>query len=137
MVGVIVVTHGSLGKALVETAENIIGPQKNLRFAGIETGEGLEDLREKIHREVDEVDDGSGVVLLTDIFGGSSTNVGLLLQRDHRMEIVAGVNLPMVLELLAVNENTTLQEAARLFQEKGKKGIVNVGEIIEKRRRKA
>lgn len=134
MVGVVVAAHGRMAEALVEAAEQIVGPLPQLRVVNILPGEGLEAGTRKLVEAIQEVDDGSGVVLLADVFGGTPTNCSLPLLADTRLEVVTGVNLPMLLRLATGrSEGQNPGEVAECLMEYGRKNITNASALLRAR----
>lgn len=99
MVGSVIVTHGPLAQALLETARLIVGDLPHVIAVGLEPWEGPSVCNDKVHRAVDEVDDGDGVIIFADLPGGTPCNVGLTCVADRRVEVVTGVNLSMLVKL--------------------------------------
>jgi len=123
MIGILVVTHGTLAQALVKTAELIIGKQKKVRAVVIKRFEGLEDLEKKIAGEVASLNTGRGVLVLTDMSGGSTCLVSLALAKKYSLAVVTGVNLPMLLEAVLHRDRHALKELAGLVVAKGRQSI--------------
>ena len=103
MIGVLVVTHGNLAKELVHSARTIIGEIKNVQAVSIDWDDNVVEAREKIAKAIKKVDFGRGALILTDMFGGTPTNISLTFLKKNEVEIVTGVNLPMLLELIDSN----------------------------------
>mgnify|MGYP000268170875 CR=1 FL=1 len=132
MIGLVIVTHHELCESLIHVARMLYGkPEKTVGVPLLE-GEGLEELRDKVMKAIDEVNDGSGVLILVDIFGGTTMNVSALIAVERTdVEIVSGVNIPMLLTVLIERENgISLKELARKAIEAGKEGIIDVREKI-------
>lgn len=124
MFQILVLTHGPLGHVLLESARTIAGDTPNVSALALEWGDTLEQAREKVHAELERLDDGEGVLVLTDMYGGTPFNVARSLVRPGRVEIVTGVNLPMVLRLSCLNQGDPgLSEAAEWIQGKGQQAI--------------
>lgn len=131
MVGVVVITHGGFGVELVRTAFEIAGVQERIEAVRFLESEGREDLMNHITEAVNRVEDGDGTLLLTDLFGASCTTIGGALLRRHRVEIVTGVNLPMILEVLFYRPKSSLETLKRLALEGGKKGILDIRDRLK------
>jgi mannose PTS system EIIA component len=130
-VGVVVAGHGPLGRAIVESAELIAGEQTHLSHVGLEPLGTLESLRDEIADAVRRADDGHGVLVLIDLFGGTPGTAAALALRDRRAALVAGVNLPMLLEVLMAREHdTTLEELSAVAVAAGTAGIVDLAERL-------
>ncbi len=139
MIGIVIVSHLHLAEALLEATRMIYGkPEKTVAVPLLE-GEGLEDLKAKVMEAIDSVDDGDGVLVLVDLFGGTTMNVSALIAAErNNVEIVAGVNLPMMLHVLFEREEaTSLRDLAEKALYAGKEGVVDVREKILEKLRKA
>jgi PTS system mannose-specific IIA component len=134
MIGIIIVSHGQLGQGLIESAEIILGNKKNILAISLSgKTEFIEQMRNKLIEEIDKIDEGQGVVLLTDLFGGTPCNLSLSVLGVRKIEIIAGVNLPIVLKLLTVRDsypNISLNDACVLAEESGKKQISIASHLI-------
>jgi len=136
MVGIVLVTHGKLGEEMLRTAEGIVGPLENARAVSIGTQESMEQIRSKMAKAIGEVDTGDGVLVLTDMFGGTPANLALTFLDERRVEVVTGANLPMLLKLGTLRqEAATLGEVARLIAGYGQKNIVFASELLGGARR--
>ncbi len=124
MIGILIVSHGRLGEEMIRTAEFIYGEIPRLKAANLNGNESLSALKERITILTNEMDDGDGVIILTDIFGGTPFNVSITLFNDKKVEVVAGFTLAMVLKLATVrNDIKDIKELARFIVEYGKKKI--------------
>lgn len=127
--GVVLVTHTEYGAWLQKAAEMILGPQEACMSVSVDVSQEVEQTIQKLKQVVKQCDKGSGVIILTDMFGGTPTNISLSLLGTRQLEVVTGVNLPMLLKVL--NSRTTpLYKLAREAKEAGVKGIVVAGEIL-------
>jgi mannose PTS system EIIA component len=136
MINIVVASHGSLADKLKEVLEMILGEQEGLATISIEPFEGSADIIRKIEKVLDEQDNESGTLVLSDMFGGSVANVCLKVSRDIKMEIVCGVNLPMIIEAVTHRETDDLISLAVRVGEIGRKSIVNCREVFEARQSK-
>lgn len=124
MFQILVLTHGPLGDVLLESARTIAGDTPNVSALALEWGDTLEQAQEKVRAELERLDGGEGVLVLTDMYGGTPFNVARSLVRPGRVEIVTGVNLPMVLRLSCLHQGTPgLGEAADWIRGKGQQAI--------------
>ncbi len=124
MTAIFVCTHGSAAKELIRSAEMICGTQENIRSVSFEVGETPENLKEKILKEVDQLDVEKGILFLTDLKGGTPFNVLLtMLQNFKQTELVTGVSIPLLLEVFLSRENTPLNELAKQAAKAGAAGI--------------
>ncbi len=120
MIGVVVVTHGHLADEFIAAAEHVLGPQRQMRAVAIGPDDDMQLRRDDILAAVRHVDDGAGVVILTDMFGGTPSNLSISVMTDNRVEVIAGVNLPMLIKLCVERGRATLSEAAHMAQEAGR-----------------
>jgi len=129
MIGLVLVTHGRLAEEFVAATEHVVGRQPNIRAISIGPDDDIEQRRLDIMAAVEAVDDGSGVILLTDMFGGTPSNLAISIMDKGRVEIIAGVNLPMLIKLASVRDSETLDEAVVSAQEAGRK-YINVASTL-------
>ena len=123
MIGMVLVTHGRLALEFVAALEHVVGPQANVRAICIGPNDDMEQRRKDILESISAVDDGSGVVLLTDMFGGTPSNLAISVMEQAPVEIIAGVNLPMLIKLASVRKEMGLTEAVISAQKAGRKYI--------------
>lgn len=131
--GIVIVTHGDFGKALISAAELIVGPIDNCVGMSVDVAEGMDAAVDSIKKSVADVRSGAGVLILTDMFGGTPSNLSLSFLSDHT-EVVSGVNLPVLLKAVQVR-NESLSEMAEQARHAGVKGIVVAGEMLRKRKK--
>jgi len=132
MIGIVVVSHGRLAQELVSAAEHVVGRLRRVRAISIEADEDLDSKREQILAAVKACDAGKGVVVLTDMFGGTPSNLVLSIRGSVPMEIVSGANLPMMIKLAEVREVLSLEEAAQAAAEGGRKYVTIASELLAK-----
>lgn len=123
MIGMVVVTHGRLAEEFIAAMEHVVGPQSALQAISIGPDDDMEQRRQDILDAVTEVDEGSGVILLTDMFGGTPSNLAISIMDSTHVEVIAGINLPMLIKLASVRIDSTMEEAVSAAQESGKKYI--------------
>ncbi len=123
MIGIVLVTHGRLANEFVAATEHVVGPQENMRTVSIGPDDDMEERRVEILQVVEEVDSGDGVVVLTDMFGGTPSNLAISIMDRAAVEVIAGVNLPMLIKLASVRASKPLAEAVASAQEAGRKYI--------------
>ena len=123
MIGMVLVTHGRLAEEFIAATEHVVGPQKNIRAICIGPDDDMERRRNEILQAVAEVDTGSGVILLTDMFGGTPSNLAISLLDKGKVEVIAGMNLPMLIKLAKVREVEPLARAVEQAQDSGRKYI--------------
>jgi PTS system mannose-specific IIA component len=130
MIGVVVVTHGQLATELVNAAETIVGDQPNFTAVSIGWHEDVHDARDAIAAAIDRVRQPGGVVLATDMFGGTPSNLGITFLEQDKVEIVTGVNLPMLIKAASMKDATSLTEVARTLREHGKNAIWVASDLL-------
>ncbi len=123
MIGMVLVTHGRLAEALVAALEHVVGPQTAVVSVCIGPDDDMEQRRQDILDGVASVDDGAGVVLLTDMFGGTPSNLAISVLDKANVEVIAGVNLPLLIKLASVRKTEPLATAVASAQEAGRKYI--------------
>lgn len=129
MIGMVLVTHGRLADEFIAATEHVVGPQECMRAVSIGPDDDMERRRAEIVRAVEEVDTGAGVILLTDMFGGTPSNLAISLLDRANVEVIAGMNLPMLIKLVKVRRDNSLQDAVVKAQESGRK-YINVASIL-------
>ncbi len=130
MIGLVLVTHGRLAAEFIGALEHIVGPQSALESICIGPDDDMEVRRADIAASVARVDSGRGVVILTDMFGGTPSNLAISLMADGRVEVIAGVNLPMLIRLASVRTTMTVAAAVDAAQEAGRKYISVASKIL-------
>lgn len=130
MIGMVLVTHGRLAEEFIAATEHVVGAQENVRAISIGPDDDMEQRRKDIMDAVAAVDDGAGVVLLTDMFGGTPSNLAISMMDQGEVEVIAGMNLPMLIKLATVREKSTLAEAATIAQEAGRKYINVASQVL-------
>jgi PTS system mannose-specific IIA component len=123
MIGMVLVTHGRLAEELISATEHVMGKQENIAAVCIGPDDDMEQRRQDILRCVEQVDTGDGTILLTDMFGGTPSNLAISVMEKARIEVIAGVNLPMLIRLATVRDTQSMQDAASSAQEAGRKYI--------------
>ena len=126
----VVVTHGQFATELVAAAEMIIGPVAHVTAISIGWQDDVDAARDEVERAIARVSRGAGVLLLTDMFGGTPTNIASMFLSESEVEVVTGVNLPMVIELATLDAGKPLAEVARLVRDKGQRHIYLAGEVL-------
>jgi PTS system mannose-specific IIA component len=133
MIGALITTHGDLGNELIKSAELIKGPLGNILHISVDQTKNVEDLKKEISNAIKKLDKGNGVLILTDLFGGTPSNISLSFIKEGKVEVLTGVNLPMVLKLSEVKEDMTLRDFACLIKNYGEKNIMLASEILSKK----
>jgi PTS system mannose-specific IIA component len=136
MIGLVIVAHGHLAEELLATAEMIVGPMPKARAVGVLPGDGMDDIVRSIGSAIEEVNEGHGVLVLTDMFGGTPCNVGLTFLDEGKVEVLSGVNLPMLLKLATSRTETPLPlgEVARQIAQYGRRNIAPAGEMLRQKK---
>ena len=123
MIGLVIVTHGRLAEEFLDAMEHVVGPQKSVVPISIGPDDDMERRRRDILKAVAGVDDGQGVILLTDMFGGTPSNLAISVMEQTHAEVIAGLNLPMLIKLASVRNRQDLQSCVACAQEAGRKYI--------------
>ncbi len=130
MIGLVLVTHGQLAQEFRAAMEHVVGPQDAVETISIGPDDDMEQRRQDILAAVKKVDTGDGVVLLTDMFGGTPSNLAISVMDQAKVEVVAGVNLPMLIKLASVRNDMALERAITEAQEAGRKYISVASEVL-------
>ncbi len=136
MVGIVIVTHLRLGEELLAVSELIVGKLKQFEAVSINPTEGVEEIREKISAAIRKVDRGKGILILTDMFGGTPSNISLSFLEEWKIEVITGVNLPMLLKLSTYEGEQDLAGLAEFIKSYGQKNINLASEILKKNLKK-
>lgn len=130
MIGMVLVTHGRVAAEMVAALEHVVGPQTRVAAICIGPEDDMEQRRKDIMDAVSKCDDGSGVVLLTDMFGGTPSNLAISIMDRAKVEVIAGVNLPMLIKLASVRDEAPLEQAVGQAAEAGRKYIYVASKIL-------
>ncbi len=130
MIGLVLVTHGRLAVEFVAAMEHVVGPQKQVEAICIDAEDDMEVRRADIAAAVARVDSGKGVVVLTDMFGGTPSNLAISLLSGGDVEVIAGVNLPMLIRLASIRDTMKVTDAVEAAQEAGRKYISVASKIL-------
>jgi PTS system mannose-specific IIA component len=130
MIGVVVVTHGQLAVELLNAAETIVGGLPQFAAVSIGWHEDTQDAREEIAQAIQRVQQGQGVLILTDMFGGTPSNLAMTFLDQDAVEVITGVNLPMLIKLASVTEQASLLAAARDVREHGRNAIWVASDLL-------
>jgi PTS system mannose-specific IIA component len=136
MIGIVLVSHGQLATELLRAAEIIVGKIENTVAVDIDPKTSMEEIHKTVEGAIRTVDTGKGVLLLTDMFGGTPSNIGLSFLGTHQVEVLTGVNLPMMVKLPMARMTMPLGELARHLQDYGQKNITIPGDMLKKRAEK-
>ena len=130
MIGVILVTHGRLAEEFVAAMEHVVGPQDAVATVCIGPNDDMEARRAEIAKAIDRVDTGRGAVILTDLFGGTPSNLAISLLEQGRTEVIAGINLPMLIRLAGARKELDLASAAAAARDAGRNYITMASEFL-------
>ncbi len=131
MIGLILVTHGDLAKEFVVAMEHVVGPQKNIEKVCIGPHDDMEVRRREIATAINSVDSGRGAIILTDLFGGTPSNLAISLLEPGRVEVIAGINLPMLIRLDSARKVMGVRDAVTAAKDAGRKYISVASEVLE------
>lgn len=135
-IGGVIVSHGQVANELLAAAEAVVGDLSHVTAVSIGWHDDVEIAKTEIERAITKVSTGNGVLLLTDMFGGTPTNIAAMFLKDEDVEIVTGVNLPMVIKLASVNGEISLHDLAREVEDQGKEAICRASTLLEPQRMK-
>ncbi len=130
MIGLVLVTHGRLADEFRKAVEHVVGPQARLETVCIGPDDDMEVRRRDIMAAVEQVDSGTGVIVLTDMFGGTPSNLAISVMKPGRVEVIAGMNLPMLIKLSSVRLQDDIQSAIETAQEAGRKYINVASQVL-------
>jgi len=133
-IGVVVVTHCRLGEELIGAAQLVLGEElRQFQAVSIDPKEGSEEIREKIIGAIRKVDGGQGILILTDMYGGTPSNISLSFLKENKIEVITGVNLPMLLKLATYQDEIKLEDLALFITQYGQRNINVASEVLKKR----
>lgn len=135
-VGGVIISHGQLANELVAAAEAVVGDLSHITAVSIGWHDDVELAKDEIARAIKNVSQGAGVLVMTDMFGGTPTNISAMFLKENEVEIVTGVNLPMVIKLATHDREMTLSSLALEVEEQGKQSIYRTGALLEPKKSK-
>jgi PTS system mannose-specific IIA component len=124
MVGILIISHGRLAEAFISSVKSLAGNLQRIKGVPIWPKDRKEEVKDRIQRGIGEVDDGDGIIILTDVLGGTATNLSLSFLKEEKVEVVTGVNLPMLLTLCSYRRGKALEELGRLVKKSGRRSIM-------------
>ena len=130
MIGLVLVTHGRLAAEFITAMEHVVGPQDAIEAVCIDADDDMEERRKDISDSIGRVDRGKGVIILTDLFGGTPSNLAISLMKTENIEVIAGVNLPMLIRLEGARKVMGVHAAVAAAREAGRKYISVASEIL-------
>ncbi|MEN6318593.1 MAG: PTS sugar transporter subunit IIA [Syntrophaceae bacterium] len=132
MIGVLITTHGNLGNEMIKAAELIKGKLEGVSSVSVDPTKGTEEIKKEISTAIKKLNRGQGVLILTDLFGGTPSNISLSFLKEGALEVVTGVNLPMLLKLYDKRQEMNLKDFASYIKEYGRKNIYLASEVLSK-----
>lgn len=133
MVGAVIITHGSLADSLVEVAETISGKIDQIRTVSVMSTDATDGIRDSLADAVKAVSSGKGVIIFTDMFGGTPTNIALSLYKEGEVEVITGVNLPVLIKFTGHRSEKPLGELAVILKDSAQQGIVLAGDMLSEK----
>lgn len=130
MIGMILVTHGRLAEEFVHAMEHVVGKQADIATVCIDPQDDMEAKRKEIAKAIKQVDSGNGAVILTDLFGGTPSNLAISLLKSGKTEVIAGINLPMLIRLAGARKDMALTAAAKAARDAGRNYITIASEFL-------
>lgn len=130
MIGIVVVSHSNIGCEMVAATERIIPEAKHMRGVAVESNDPPESIRQQVADAINHVDHGNGVLILTDMFGGTPSNICMTFLDPERIEVVSGFNMPMLIKLANLKPDAALVETVRFIQKYGQRNIVIASEVL-------
>jgi len=131
MIGLVLVTHCKLATEFKSALEHVVGAQSQMEAIDIGPDDDMEQRRKDIVAAVKRADSGSGVIILTDLFGGTPSNLAISMMQEDRVEVIAGINLPMLVKLASVRETARIGEVSAMAQEAGRKYIHVASKVLQ------
>lgn len=131
MIGLVLVTHGRLALELVAALEHVVGPQETIATVCIGPDDDMEQRRQEIVTKTADVNAGDGVIVLTDMFGGTPSNLAISIMEKSEIEVIAGVNLPMLIKLASIRGSHAIDDAATEAQDAGRKYINIASQLLQ------
>ena len=133
MIGVLIITHGNLVYELIKAAEMIRGNMDGVVPISVDATKAVEDVKKEITSAIKKADSGNGVLIMTDLFGGTPSNISLSFLKEGKVEVITGVNLPMLLKIPDMRRKKKLVEAADFIKDYGKKNIYLASELLNRK----
>jgi len=136
MVGIVVVTHGKLAQELISTIKFVISDNPAVKMEGLslDPSKEFDTFTQEIKKAIKRVDEGDGILLVTDMFGGTPSNISLTYLEDKKVEVISGVNLPMLLKLSTLSASVTLDEAVKIAETAGRDNVIVASKLLNKKK---
>ena len=131
MIGIVIVTHGNLAKEFIVALEHVVGKQSDIFGICIHPEDNMDQRRKEVIDAIEKVDSGSGVIVTTDMFGGTPSNLAISTIEDGKTEVIAGVNLPMLIKMASSRKELNLSDLVKVSQDSGRKYINVASTFIE------
>ena len=132
MIGLLLITHGELGAELIKTLEHIMGLQKNMTSISIFPEDSIESRKIQALKIIKKIDQGNGVILLTDVFGGTPSNIAISIMKKNQVELITGVNLPILIKLCSIRHHYNLEKTLKSAASAGKKHIHITAQLMNR-----
>jgi len=133
MIGIVLVTHGNLAEELLSAVKFVLSGEPVIKMAGVslDPNKEFDTFKKVIGKAIKSVDQGDGILLVTDMFGGTPSNVGLTFLDENKIEVISGVNLPMLLKLSTIKEDVSLQDAIKIAEKAGRDNIIVASKLLD------
>ncbi|MBT4204029.1 PTS sugar transporter subunit IIA [Hyphomicrobiales bacterium] len=131
MIGIVIVSHGNLAGESLKILEHIVGKQKNIETISIQSNDSIKERRFDLLKSIENVDTGNGVIILSDMFGGTPSNLAISALKKSKIEVIAGFNLPMLITLASEREKNTLDIVVKNAQDAGRKYITIASQVLD------
>lgn len=131
MIGLIIVTHGNLGTEFIKVTEHVVGPQDHIKAISVSATDSVDSRRGDIITAIDTVDQGNGVIILTDMFGGTPSNLAISIMDQKNVEVLAGVNVPTLIKLVSIRGDLSMKKAVNEAKEAGRKYINVASQLLK------
>lgn len=135
MIGVVVVAHGNIGRDMVAAVHRIIPEARHITAVAVESDDPPESIRNTIGEAVEKINDGDGVIILSDMFGGTPSNICLSFLEPSKVEVLSGFNLPMLIKLANIKPSANFKETVEFIQQYGQRNIVIASQMLGKKKR--
>ena len=133
MIGIVLITHGNLAEEMLSAVKFVLSGEPSVKMVGVslDPTKEFDTFKKIIQSAIKSVDNGDGILLVTDMFGGTPSNIGLTFLEENKIEVISGVNLPMLLKLSTIKENVTLQEAIKIAEKAGRDNIIVASKLLD------
>ena len=134
MIGIIVISHGNFADELISAVNFILSGKPAIKMVGmnLDTTIDFDAFKKELKRTIKKVDKGNGVLLVTDMFGGTPSNISLTFLEENKVEVISGVNLPMLIKLATISEDTSLSDSVEIAEKAGRDNIIVASKLIKK-----